>query len=108
MSSFKKYWHSLIKAPFIGADKDYTAPYARASATRFRLWGLAPKLFVIMNILSAKVGAPMLADAKICNIVVQNRPIFYRNVILPYINLLRSLMSLNSIIILRRMVFLAS
>jgi hypothetical protein len=42
-----------------------------------------------MNILSAKVGAPMLADAEICNIVVQNRPIFYRNVILPYINLLR-------------------
>ncbi|MFT6269980.1 MAG: hypothetical protein ACJAVV_002808 [Alphaproteobacteria bacterium] len=44
----------------------------------------------MMNILSAKVGAPLLADAKICNIVVQNRPIFYRNVILAYINLLRT------------------
>ncbi|GAC36952.1 hypothetical protein [Paraglaciecola psychrophila] len=48
---------------------------------------LAPKLFVIMNMLSAKVDVPMPADAKICNIVVQNSPIFYRNVILSYIKL---------------------
>jgi RNA-directed DNA polymerase len=44
---------------------------------------------IIMNILLAKVGATKLADAKICNIVVQNNPIFYRNVALPYINLNR-------------------
>ncbi|MFT6157332.1 MAG: hypothetical protein ACI9I4_002249 [Neolewinella sp.] len=43
--------------------------------------GSAPKLFVIMNILSAKVGALVPADARISNIVVQNSPVFYRNVI---------------------------
>ncbi|MFQ3186611.1 MAG: hypothetical protein ACI8Q3_001646 [Marinomonas primoryensis] len=47
-----------------------------------------------MNMLSAKVDVPMPADAKICNIVVQNSPIFYRNVILSYIKLHRRPLSM--------------
>jgi hypothetical protein len=46
-------------------------------------------LSIIMNILLAKIGATMLADAKICNIVVQNNGIFNRNVTLLYMNLHR-------------------
>jgi hypothetical protein len=46
-------------------------------------------LSIMMKILLAKIGSTMLADAKICNIVVQNIAIIYPNVTLPYMNLHR-------------------